>query len=558
MTDTTSLKSRWNEYSPILISQALLALLITLDYTFTNNLSHRLGILFYALIALTIILLVLPLFRFYIYFKQRYIIIILHYLAISLFLIYFAPITGPYYFLLFFYITVSMYWYGWRGYAAGLALAVTVSVLAIIVQFDNLDAALLYHVIGDFCILFISSLYIALLMLRKPITADAHFLRNSALFEHSRLISLINSMGDAVIATDKNGVITLYNGAALSLLNTNSALEDQSFDYFVKLLDEKDQSVDIIKLASKQHQILSREDLHFMSNENSKVYVSVNISQVRSMPGRESQGEEGFIIVLRDITKQKNLDDERNEFISVTSHELRTPIATAEASVATAMRPPKDVTLPQQTLDLLDKAHNNIVFLGDLVNDLTTLDHAEHGDLDIKVEMIDPNALITELEQTYQPQAKEVGLALQATVVKDINSLLSSKLYIQEILQNFISNALKYTKQGIIMLRVQEGKNGSVIFSVSDTGIGISGTDRKRIFSKFYRSEDYRTRQTRGTGLGLYITIKLARRIKGKIWFDSQLNKGSTFYLEVPPIGALNEDQPQVAQEEIKDFANSV
>lgn len=558
MSDNTSLKSRWNEYSPILISQTLLALLITFDYAFTNNLNHRLGSLFYLLIALTVVLLVLPLFKFYIYFKQRYIIIILHYLAISLFLIYFAPITGPYYFLLFFYIAVSMYWYGWLGYAAGLGLTIAITVLASMVQQSGADANMLYHVVGDFCILVISSLYIALLMLRKPITADAHFLRNSALFEHSRLISLINSMGDAVIATDKNGLITLYNGAALSLLNTNATLEDQSLDYFIKLIDEKDQPVNIIKLASKQHHMLTREDLHFMSNENSKVYVSVNISQVRSMPGRESQGEEGFIVVLRDITKQKNLDEERNEFISVTSHELRTPIATAEASVATAMRPPKDVKLPAQTTDLLEKAHNNIVFLGDLVNDLTTLDHAEHGDLDIKVEMIDPNALVAELAQTYQSQAKEVGLALQATTAKDINSLLSSKLYIQEILQNFISNALKYTKQGLVMLRVQEGKNGSVIFSVSDTGIGVSGTDRKRIFSKFYRSEDYRTRQTRGTGLGLYITVKLAKRIKGKIWFDSQLNKGSTFYLEVPPIGALNQDQSQVAQEEIKDFANSV
>jgi len=452
-----------------------------------------------------------------------------------------------------------MYWYGWRGFVISLGLVIAITLVGTRVQFATIDTTVMYHIATRLAILVISSLYVALLMLRKPMAADAHFLRNSALFEHSRLVSLVNSMADAVIATDANGVITLYNGAALGLLNTNASIEDQSFDYFLKLVDEQDKPVDIIKLAGKQKRTLTRDDLHFMSNENSKVYIAVNISPVRSMPGRESQGEEGFIIVLRDITKQKNLDEERNEFISVTSHELRTPIATAEANIATALRTPKGgPPIPTQTQVLLEKAHNNVIFLGDLVNDLTTLDHAEHGVLEIKVELLDPSKLITQLAQTYQDEAKSAGVALQATTSDKTNSLLSSKLYIEEILQNFITNSLKYTKQGIIILRAEEGKNGSVIFSVSDTGIGIANGDRKNIFAKFYRSEDYRTRQTRGTGLGLYITVKLARRIKGKIWFDSQLNKGSTFYLEVPPIGALSKDQSQVAKEEIKDFANSV
>ncbi len=555
MQQDNSFKSRFYEYSPIFISMVLLAIAVVFDYTFTNNLNHRLGSLFYLVIGLTVVLITLPLFKFYIYFNQRYLIIILHYLAITIFLVYFAPIDGAYYFLLFFYITVSMYWYGWKGYFAGLALAIFISIVAVTIQYNPPTAMMYYHIGSHFAILLISSLYIALLMLRKPITADARFLRNSASFEHDRLVSLINSMADAVIATDEKGIITLYNGAALGLLNTNVEIDEHKLSEFIELKDDSNEPVDIIKLAKKDNRMITRDDLHFTSNEKSDVYVSLNLSQVRSAPGRQS--EEGYIIVLRDITKQKNLDEERNEFISVASHELRTPIATAEANIAVAMRP-KSGELPTETKKQLEQAHNNIIFLADLVNDLTTLDRAEHGELSISVKLLDPNKLITEIAQNYQDQAKQAGLALQASVSDEVNSLLSSELYIKEIIQNFISNAIKYTKQGIIVVRAKEGKDGSVIFSVSDTGIGISVTDKNKIFSKFYRSEDYRTRATRGTGLGLYITLKLAKRINGKIWFESQLNKGSTFYLEVPPVGALSQDQKQVAKEEIKDFASSV
>ncbi|MBI4101239.1 hypothetical protein HY441_02085 [Candidatus Microgenomates bacterium] len=136
--------------------------------------------------------------------------------------------------------------------------------------------------------------------------------------------------------------------------------------------------------------------------------------------------------------------------------------------------------------------------------------------------------------------------------------VLTSELYVHEILQNFISNAIKYTQHGSITLSAVAAEKGGVRFSVKDTGIGLSATDKKKIFQKFYRSEDFRTRKTRGTGLGLYITVKLAERINGKIWFDSQLNQGSTFYLEVPPIGARRESLKKIAKSEIKEVVKAI
>jgi signal transduction histidine kinase len=111
-------------------------------------------------------------------------------------------------------------------------------------------------------------------------------------------------------------------------------------------------------------------------------------------------------------------------------------------------------------------------------------------------------------------------------------ALYTSRLYLQEILQNFITNAIKYTKTGGITLSAGNVRGG-VRFAVADTGIGINTSDLKKIFDKFFRSEDYRTRENSGTGLGLYVTQKLAKKVNAKIEVESKIDHGSTFYLTV-------------------------
>jgi signal transduction histidine kinase len=104
---------------------------------------------------------------------------------------------------------------------------------------------------------------------------------------------------------------------------------------------------------------------------------------------------------------------------------------------------------------------------------------------------------------------------------------------VREILQNFITNALKYTEKGSVVVGAKPVKDG-VLFTVSDTGIGISKSDQERVFDKFFRSEDFRTRATSGTGLGLYVTMKLARIVHAEVSLESELNHGSTFSIFIP------------------------
>ncbi len=115
--------------------------------------------------------------------------------------------------------------------------------------------------------------------------------------------------------------------------------------------------------------------------------------------------------------------------------------------------------------------------------------------------------------------------------------LYSSKLYVREILQNFITNSIKYTQKGHVVIGAKSVAKG-VEFSLTDTGIGISKSDQERVFDKFFRSEDFRTHQTTGTGLGLYVTMKLTRLIHADIKLQSELNKGSTFTIFIPNLQA--------------------
>ncbi len=118
-------------------------------------------------------------------------------------------------------------------------------------------------------------------------------------------------------------------------------------------------------------------------------------------------------------------------------------------------------------------------------------------------------------------------------VADNMAPLHSGRLYVREILQNFITNAIKYTDKGSVTIAVEQANKG-VRFKITDTGIGIGKSDREKIFDKFFRSEDYRTRKTNGTGLGLYVTMKLARLLHAEITVHSQLNKGSTFEIFIP------------------------
>jgi two-component system phosphate regulon sensor histidine kinase PhoR len=339
-------------------------------------------------------------------------------------------------------------------------------------------------------------------------------------------------MADGVIATDENLKVAIYNGAALNILDINIELKGKNISSFIRLIDKNNQVVDTEKLIQNTTTQLTNRDLLLAYPNGESINLYLSIAPVHL--GFGVTGQRGFVILLRDITREKSLEEERDEFISVVSHELRTPIAIAEGNISNVQfLADKEQGLPESIKQAMQAAYDQIVFLAGMINDLATLSRAERGKLNVDIESINAYDLVKELEQLYGPDANKKGLKLNTHTDPELQLLQSSKLYVREILQNFITNAIKYTQKGSVTISAKAQKDG-VLFEVSDTGIGISKADKEKVFDKFFRSEDFRTRQSSGTGLGLYVTMKLANLIHAEIDLDSEVDKGTTFSINIP------------------------
>lgn len=349
--------------------------------------------------------------------------------------------------------------------------------------------------------------------------------------QRDRIMTLVNNLADAILSTDASGHITVYNAASLALLDTNQTLDQQKISDVVKLLDGDKKPFDILAALRSARTVVTRDDLLYQISDDESLRFEVTYSPIHSSGGDDRI--DGYIVIMRDITKAKSLEEERDEFISVVSHELRTPITIAEGSVSNLqLMNERGILTKAKTTEVIKSTHDQILFLASMVNDLSTLSRAERGAADA-AESIDVRAMVNTLYNQYLPESKTRGLHFNLDATGKLGTVMASRLYLQELLQNFITNALKYTREGSVTFEVKQ-KGDSVEFTVRDTGIGMTKADQAKIFNKFYRAEDYRTRETNGTGLGLYVSAKLAHKLGTKIELSSRLNHGSSFSFTLP------------------------
>ncbi len=362
----------------------------------------------------------------------------------------------------------------------------------------------------------------------------AELARTKALesLQRDRVLTIINNLADAVMSTDEDGVIRVYNAACLNLLDTNASLNGHHIDEVIKLNEGK-KPTSLFRLLKESSSVVIRDDLT-MPIEDETVRLEVTYSPIRnSYRGKHIKPKDGYMVILRDITKAKSLEEERDEFISVVSHELRTPITITEGTISNVQLMMDRGSTDKKVLSgALAMAHEQVVYLSKMVNDLSTLSRAERGVADTP-EKIEVHTLVDDLYKEYAPQARSRNLTFDLDLDTHLGQVTASSLYLKELLQNFITNAIKYTREGGVTLAVKR-KNDAITFEIRDTGIGISRSDQGKIFTKFYRSEDYRTRETSGTGLGLYVAAKLAKKLGTKIVMKSRLNHGSSFSIELP------------------------
>ncbi len=346
--------------------------------------------------------------------------------------------------------------------------------------------------------------------------------------EQSRLMTLINSLNEAIISVNAKGAVQFYNAATLNLLDTNQSLTGKKLNDIVSLNDESGDVVHLFKLLTESSPSMLRDDLSHKFDDGEQIHLAISGSKVR---GNDNELL-GYILVLRDITREKSLEEERDEFISVVSHELRTPITITEGTISNVQLLIDRGATPSVVKNALVAAHDQTIYLSRMINDLSTLSRAERN-VGSETERINVVEFAHEIFKEYQSKAAKKNLAFNLDISGNPGYIKISRLYLEEILQNFLTNAIKYTQKGSVDFVVHASK-GQVKFSVKDSGIGISKKEHAKIFDKFYRSEDYRTRETNGTGLGLYIVQKLARKLDTQVELDSRLNHGSTFSVAIP------------------------
>lgn len=343
--------------------------------------------------------------------------------------------------------------------------------------------------------------------------------------ERRRLDSVLANMTDGVLATDRRGNVIIINETAASFLDLdeNQAMGKSILD----VLDiRKDYS--LRDLLEKPDELI----LDFSSEDHSLV-LHAHFSLIQ----RESGFISGLVCVLRDITEQQRIEQDRKQFVSNVSHELRTPLTSVRSYIeALSDGAWKDPKLAPKFLKVTQDETDRMIRM---INDLLTLSRMDSGTQKMEVELVNINELFNYVLNRFDMILKKEDHPEKTYTIKryftkrDLWVELDTDRFTQ-VLDNLMNNAIKYSPDGgVITCRLYETRN-KVILSVSDQGLGIPRKDIPHIFDRFYRVDKARSRQQGGSGLGLAISKETVEALHGQIWAESVEGKGSTFYIALP------------------------
>jgi PAS domain S-box-containing protein len=359
---------------------------------------------------------------------------------------------------------------------------------------------------------------------------------------------ILNAIQDGVVMVGNDNMTQMFNPAAAAISGWK-AEEAIGFDYrtVLPMVDDKGQALP--DAAHPFGQAIStgqpvRVNRAFLATRSGKsLPISLIVTPVLDNNGQPSGNVVG---VFRDIAKETEEEKQRSDFISTASHEMRTPLAAIEGYLSLALNP-KVAKIDENAQKLLVKAQMSTTHLGELFRDLLTSSKAEDGRLISYPAVVEVGEMLEQVAEAARFHAKEKNLELSYNVSSDPAAAGKTvrPLYyayvdpnrIREVFQNIIDNAIKYTMEGHIEVRLTGDGNITQV-QVKDTGGGIAADDIQHLFQKFYRVDNSTTRTVGGTGLGLFICRKIIELYNGRIWVESELGKGSTFFINLPRLNS--------------------
>jgi len=335
-----------------------------------------------------------------------------------------------------------------------------------------------------------------------------------------QLEAILNSTPDPVLVTDASNRLILANPAAGHVFGvTIRRGERPDFEKTI----HNDGLRDLLQASATERH--SAE----ISTSDGKTYLAM------ASPMTAEGKTVGRVCILRDVTQLKEIDTLKSDFVSTVSHDLRSPL-TLMRGYATMLEMAGQ--LNEQQKNYAHMIVQGVDNMAKLVNNLLDLGRIEFG-VGLQVDSIPVLDILERVTGSLQMQAKQKGISLGVELPRDLpHAIEADEALLHQALYNLVENALKYTPEGgEVTIRLQTDPS-DLTFAVQDSGIGIPEKDLPRLFEKFYRGTNREALAQRGTGLGLAIVKSIAERHGGNVRVESELGKGSTFYLQIPLVQA--------------------
>lgn len=365
--------------------------------------------------------------------------------------------------------------------------------------------------------------------------------------EQDEMVALLNNMENAIISLDKDDKIYFANKIAQKVfpIFNSKKVEKVSLNELL-FVDTTGRQITLREIVKNSNKTPYRNDLKIKSGEK-----LLNLNVLVTKIFGDNKRYRGAMISLHNLTSDEILEQSKVAFASLASHEIRTPLTVIEGYLFLLLTN-KDFKYNDLTKQYLTVIHDSTTDLIKLANDVLSMSKIDEGTVRVSIEKTDLEQLVKETVSEQLKLAKLKNLGIDITLNK-VPNIETDNIKVREILRNLISNAIKFSVKGSISVQLDQDGD-EITISVEDSGIGIPDDSKDKIFSKFYQVENWETRKTTGSGLGLYVSKSLAKRIGGDLILESSSNKGSKFNL-VLPVKYPNADDLKIREDsQLKEF----
>jgi len=351
--------------------------------------------------------------------------------------------------------------------------------------------------------------------------------------EKNKAEAIVYSITDGILVIDREDRISLVNTACTQILGY--AEKDLLGKRILEVIELKELIMLFVEASQRSGEVISDEIiLHSPTDEERHI-----IAIARTLRDKDNHPM-GVVTVLRDVTREKEINRMKANFLSTVSHELRTPLTSILSTYELLLQDSLG-ELSEEQREFISLSKEQGEFLSELIENLIDLTILEANRLELVTTTVDINALVVETVGPIKDSAMAKGLQFTIDIEPTLPHIIVDQQKIARLFKNLLSNAIKFTEQGAIRLTIGRMDDG-IHIAVADSGIGIAKEHYEKIFEKFFQVDSTSTREFSGSGLGLAICQMIVRAHHGRIWLESVLHQGTTFHVFLPQTPEIKDD----------------